>query len=42
MHDVSIDYNTIDKSDILNIWHLMDKNNIKQCSASLNRCLLDY
>ena len=39
----SVDYNSIDKSDILNIHkYLMTKDNIKQCSALLNKCLLYY
>ena len=36
-----VDYSFIDKSDILNIHkYLMIKNNIKQCLALLNKCLL--
>ena len=36
MYDFSVDYNSIDKSDILNIHKfLMTKNNIKKCSACL-------
>ena len=40
--DFSVDYNSIDKSYILNIHkYLMNKNNTK-CSALLNKCLLYY
>ena len=43
MYHFSVGYNSIDKSNILNIHkYLMTKNNIKQCSALLNRCLLYY
>ena len=36
MYDFSVDYSSINKSDILNIHkYLMTKNNIKQCSALL-------
>ena len=43
VYDFSVDYNSIDKSDILNIYkYLMAKNNIKYCSALLNKCLLYY
>ena len=42
-YDFSVDYNSIDKSDILNIQkYLMTRNNIKQCPALLNKCLLYY
>ena len=41
VHGFSVDYSSIDKSDILNIHiHLMTKNNIKQCWALLKKCLL--
>ena len=41
VYDFSV--NSIDKSDILNILkYLMTKNNIKECSAILNKCLLYY
>ena len=37
----SVGYNSIDKSDILNIRkYLMTKNNRKKCSPLLNKCLL--
>ena len=43
VYDFSVDYNSIDKSDILNIHkNLMSKNNIKQCSTLLRKCLLYY
>ena len=43
VYHVSVQYNSIDKSDILNIHKcLMTQNNIKQCSALLNKCLLYY
>ena len=43
VYDFSIDYNSTDKSGILNIHKcLMTKNNIKLCSALLNKCLLHY
>ena len=39
--DLSVNYNSIDKSEILNIHkYLMNKNNIKRCLALLNKCLL--
>ena len=39
VYDFSVDYNSIDKSDILKIHkYLMTNNNIKQCSV----CLLYY
>ena len=41
--DFSVDCNSIDKSDILNIHkYLRTKNNIKFCSALLNKCFLYY
>ena len=41
-HKFLVDYNAIEKSDILNIHkYLMVKNNIK-CLVFLNKCLLDY
>ena len=43
MYDFLLDYNSTDKSDILNIHkHLMHKNNIKQYLALLNKCSLYY
>ena len=43
MHDVSFDYNSVDKSDILSIHkYLMIKNNIKQCPALLSKYLSYY
>ena len=43
VYDFSIDYNSIDKSDILNIHqYLMSKNNIKWFLALLNKFLLYY
>ena len=42
MYDFSVDYNVINKSDILNIRkYLMVKNNIK-CFVILNKFLLHY
>ena len=39
----SVDYNIIDKSDILNIYkYLMINNNLKWCWSLFNKCLLDY
>ena len=39
--DLSVNYNSIDKYEILNIHkYLMNKNNIKRCLALLNKCLL--
>ena len=36
VYDFSVDYNSIDKSDILNIHkYLMTENNLKKCSAWL-------
>ena len=41
--DFSVDYNSIDKYDILNIHkHLMNRNYIKEYLALLNKCLLYY
>ena len=41
--DFLVDYNSIDKSDKLNIQkYLMAKNNIKWCLALLGKCLLYY
>ena len=43
VYDFSVDSNSIDKSDILNIHkYFMNKNNIKYCLALLNKCLLWY
>ena len=43
VYDFSVNYNSIDKFDILNIHkYPMTKNNIKQCLALLNKCLLYY
>ena len=43
MHDFSVDFNFIDKSDILNIHkYLVIKSNIVQRSALLNKDLLYY
>ena len=43
LFDFSVDYNSIDKSDILNIHkYLMIYNNIKLCSVLSNKCLLYY
>ena len=43
MYDFSLDYDAIDKSDILIIHkYLMVKNDIKQCSRLLKKCLLHY
>ena len=43
VYDFPFDYNSIDKPDMLNIHkYLMTKNNIKQCSPLLNKCLLYY
>ena len=42
MYNFSVDYNSIDKSDILNIQkYIMVKNNIK-CLPLLGKCLLHY
>ena len=41
VYDFSVDYNSIDKSDILNIHkYLMTKNNIKWCSACY--CIIEF
>ena len=43
MYDVSVNYNAIDKSGILNILkYVIIKNNIKQCSNLLNMLSLRY
>ena len=43
MSEFSVNYDALDKSDILNIYkYLMVKNNIKQCSGLLNKCFLFY
>ena len=43
VYDVSVNYNVIDKSGILNILkYVIIKNNIKQCSNLLNMLLLRY
>ena len=43
VYHFSVDYNSIDKSDILNInRYLMNTNDIKWYSALLNKCLLYY
>ena len=43
VYDFSVNYNCVDKSDILNIHkYLMTKHNIKLWSALLNKCLLSY
>ena len=43
VYDFSVDYNSFDKYDILNIpKYLMNKNNIKYCSALLSNYLLYY
>ena len=43
VYNVSEDYNSIDKSNILNFHkYLMTKNNIKQCLALLYKCFLYY
>ena len=43
VYECSVDYNSIDKSHILNIHrHLMANNNIKYCLVLLNKCLLYY
>ena len=40
-YDFSVDYDAIDKSNILNIRkYLVLKNNIKQCAGLLKTCLL--
>ena len=41
VYEFSVDYNSFDKSDILNIHkYLMKKNNIRLCSALLNKRLM--
>ena len=43
VYDFPVDYSSIDKCGILNTpKYLMTKNNIKLCSAILNKCLLYY
>ena len=43
VYDYSVDYKSIDNSDILNIHkYLMTKNNIESCPALLSKCLLYY
>ena len=43
VYDFSVNYSSIDKSDILNIHkYLMTKNNIKWCLTLLNKCSLYY
>ena len=43
VYDFSLDYDAIDKFDILHFHkYLMVMNNIKQCSGLLNKCLLHY
>ena len=43
VYDVSVNYNVIDKSGILNILkYVIIKNNIKQCSNLLNMLLLRH
>ena len=43
VYDFLVDYNAVDKSDILSIHkYLMRKNNTQQCSGLLKKCLLDY
>ena len=43
VYDFSVDYSSIDKSDIWNIHrYLMTKNNIKECSSLLNKCFIYY
>ena len=43
MYDFSVDYNAIDKSNILKIYkYLMTKNSIKEWLDLLNEYLLDY
>ena len=43
VYDVSVNYNVIDKSGILDILkYVIIKNNIKQCSNLLNMLLLRY
>ena len=43
VYDISVNYNSIDKSDISNIYkYYMTKNDIKLCLAFINKCLLYY
>ena len=43
VYDFSVDYNSLDNSEILSVHeYLMIKNNIKQCSALLKKCFLYY
>ena len=43
IYGFSVDYSFIDKSDILNILkYLMNKSDIKESLALLNKCLLHY
>ena len=43
VYDFSVDFNSINKSEILNLQrYLMTKNNIKQCSVLLKKCLMYY
>ena len=43
VYDFSADYYSVDKSDILKIhMYLTTENNIKQCIALSNKCLLYY
>ena len=43
VYDFSVDYDSIDVDDILNIHNfLMKKHNIKWCLDLLRKCLLDY
>ena len=43
VYNFPVDYNSIDKSDILNNHkYLMTKNNIKLCTALSSKCLLYY
>ena len=43
VYDFSADYYSIDKPDILNIhMYLITENNIKECIALSNKCLLYY
>ena len=42
-YDFSVDYNSIDKSDILNVRKcLMVKNNLKWCLGLFKKCLSHY
>ena len=43
IYDISFDYNSIDKSNILNIHqYLIAKNSTKWCLRLLEKCLLSY